>query len=212
MLRKMHLRPAPDSKQLINIPPPSILNDGVRKLRVRAPNEIRKPPAHNTKSTGKHQIVTRRKQCTRFTKQTLQNWLKIRKQEREEKTQTQELYDVIRNLALTPKQSRELSSAVTNAISSYLETGSLNLTEPPPPSDVSVETPRHSISHIEPEPSTSMVGIIDTPQRTIKEEDGAREYAVQDYGIVARAHVKPYFSRDRKVDTCYGLRREGSNS
>jgi hypothetical protein len=162
MLRKIDLVHAPASKELINIPPP-IVNDGARKLRISAPTMIRKRPAHNTKSAVKRQIGTRRKQCIRFTKQTLQNWLKIRKQKRDKKTQTRALYDVIRSLALTPKQSRELSSAVTNAVTSYLKTRSLNLTETPPPSDVSVETPRHSISHIEPEPSTSMVGIIDTP-------------------------------------------------
>jgi hypothetical protein len=119
--------------------------------------------------------------------------------------------DVIRNLALTPKQSRELSSAVTNAINSYTKTRSRNLAEPPPPSDVSLETPRHSILHVEIEHYTSIVGIIDTPQRTIKEEDGAREYGVKDYGVVASPYVKPCFSRDRRVDTRYGLQREGSN-
>jgi hypothetical protein len=104
---------------------------------------------HNTKSGVKRQIGTRRKQCIRFTKQSLQNCLKIRKQKRDKKTQTRALYDVIWNLDLTPEQSRELSSAVNKAITSYLKTGHLNITEPPPKSDVSVETPRHSISHIE---------------------------------------------------------------
>jgi hypothetical protein len=37
------------------------------------------------------------------------------------------------------------------------------------------------------------------------------EYAVQNYGVVASPYVKPYFSRDRRVDTRYWLRREGSN-
>jgi hypothetical protein len=34
---------------------------------------------------------------------------------------------------------------------------------------------------------------------------------VQDYGVVASPYVKTYFSRNRTVDTRYGLRREGSN-
>jgi hypothetical protein len=41
------------------------------------------------------------------------------------------------------------------------------------------------MSHIEPEPSTSASGIIGTPQRTIKEEEGASGLEVQDFGVVA---------------------------
>jgi hypothetical protein len=120
------------------------------------------------------------------------------------------IYNVCRNFSLTPHQLRKLSSAVTNAITSYLETGSLKPTEPRQPSDVSVETPRHSISHIEPEPSTSIVRIIDTPQRSIK-EDGDGDYAVKDYGVVASPYVKPNFSIDRSLHSRYGLGREGDN-
>jgi hypothetical protein len=67
------------------------------------------------------------------------------------------------------------------------------------------------MSHIEPEPSTSASSIISTPQRTIKEEEAVRGAEVQDFGVVAGSYLKQYFSRDRSVDTRYGVRREGSN-
>jgi hypothetical protein len=93
---------------------------------------------------------------------------------------------------MSAQQSPNLSSAVTDGITNYLKTGSLRPSEPHPLVDVTAESPRRGMSHIEPEPSTSASVIIDTPQRTIKEE-GASRLEVQDFGVVAGPYLKPYF-------------------
>jgi hypothetical protein len=146
-----------------------------------------------------------------FTNQTLEHWMQMRKQKRDDRSQTRALFDVLKKMPMSAQQPRNLSSAVTNAITNYLKTGSLKPSEPHPLVDVTVESPRRGMSQIEPEPSTSASGIIDTPQRTIKEEEGASGLEVQDFGVVAGPYLQPYLFRNRSVDTRYGVRREGGN-
>jgi hypothetical protein len=102
----------------------------------------------------------------------------MRKQKRDDRSQTRALFKVLMKMPMSAQQWRNLSSAVTNAITNYIQTGSLKVTEPHPLVDVTVESPRRGMSHIEPEPSTSASGIIGTPQRTIKEEEGASGWSL----------------------------------
>jgi hypothetical protein len=64
-------------------------------------------------------------------KQTLERWLKMRKQNRDDRSRTRALLDVLKKMPISAQQSRNLSSAVTNAITTYLQTVSLKPTEPP---------------------------------------------------------------------------------
>jgi hypothetical protein len=155
----------------------------------------------------------KRKEFGRFKNQTLEKWLKIRKTNRDatekNKTQRRAIYDTLKNVLPTPLETRALSSVLTNAITVYLQTASPKPSEPRTPGNVSVETPQRTISDIEPIPSTSTGGLLETPWRTIKGEDGGRSHALQDFGVVASPYVKPYFAHDVFLDNHYGIRREG---
>jgi hypothetical protein len=184
----MYLVPASTSVRS-NKPPPFIPDGGARRQRIKAPTKIQKRqkrPALNKKRTAKRLIGTRMKHFKRFKKRWRNGWSFGKKNGRHrEKTERRAIYDALNNVSLTPLETRTVSSALANPIATYLQTASPKPSEPCTPGDMSVETRRRTISVIEPEPSTSTGGILETPRRNIKGEYGGTGHAVQDFWVEA---------------------------
>ncbi|GFG40884.1 hypothetical protein Cfor_11566, partial [Coptotermes formosanus] len=142
----MQLVPMEASRRSVTkLPLPSIYDVSARKQESKAVPRNQKRAAGTKKRKVKRKIRMRKKQLKGFkgfTKQTLEHWMQMRKQKRDDISQTRALFDVLKIMPMSAQQSRNLSSAVTNAITNYLKTGSLKTSEPHPLVDVTVQSPR----------------------------------------------------------------------
>jgi hypothetical protein len=130
MLRKMQLVPMERPRRSSTNPLlPSGYDVSARKQDRKGVPSKPKRATSSKKRKVKRTIRRRRKQFKGFKgfrKQTLEHWLKMRKQKRDDRSQTRALFDVLKKMPMSAQQSRNLSSAVTNAITNYLQTGPSN--------------------------------------------------------------------------------------
>ncbi|GFG31344.1 hypothetical protein Cfor_03978 [Coptotermes formosanus] len=126
MLRKMQLVPMERPRRSSTNPLlPSGYDVSARKQDSKGVPSKPKRATSSKKRKVKRTIRRRRKQFKGFKgfrKQTLEHWLKMRKQKRDDRSQTRALFDVLKKMPMSAQQSRNLSSAVTNAITNYLQT------------------------------------------------------------------------------------------